>query len=304
MTKPKLTKVWLWAAALAAMPALALAAPNRLDLSKPEDALAASRKMQCSMKDGEAVVYHWSGRAYSRVKGEPDRHVFDLQGMNVRHCLTVKDPVKGDGYRLISRELMLYIDPKTGLAMKTWNNPWSGKTVDVIHVANDPVNSRSATFPRNDKGEPHRFEGRVEHGRVFMNIEVPLFYRNPLAGDYQDYVGNQYHAMEIFDFVAEESDLLDARKATARPTVAWVRLAQWLPWMQNNSRDGLLVFNAVGQTVPGIAGLPKVLRDEIATNYPIYATPPPLDDARPNETSWTYFKKIIDAKKAAAPAPR
>ena len=35
---------------------------------------------------------------------------------------------------------------------------------------------------------------------VFIPFEVPLFYTNPLAGDYQDFVGNNYHAMEIFDF--------------------------------------------------------------------------------------------------------
>jgi hypothetical protein len=43
-----------------------------------------------------------------------------------------------------------------------------------------------------------------------------------------------------------------------------------------------------------------VLRDEIAANYPIYDTPPPGDDARPNETSWTYFRKVFDAERAAA----
>ena len=30
--------------------------------------------------------------------------------------------------------------------------------------------------------------------------------------------------------------------------------------------------------------------------YPLYQTPPPLDDKRPNETSWTVFKKYIDEK--------
>ena len=48
------------------------------------------------------------------------------------------------------------------------------------------------------------------------------------------------------------------------------------------------------------ADLPAVLRDEIAANYPIYDTPPPGDDARPNETSWTYFRKVFDAERAAA----
>ena len=38
-------------------------------------------------------------------------------------------------------------------------------------------------------------------------------------------------------------------------------------------------------------------KDEIATNYPVYRTPPPGDDARPNETSWTYFKKAVESGK-------
>jgi hypothetical protein len=38
-------------------------------------------------------------------------------------------------------------------------------------------------------------------------------------------------------------------------------------------------------------------------HYPEYKAPPALDDTRPNETSWTYFKKAIDKKKAQTPAP-
>ena len=297
-----MTKTWMFAAAAAALmvPFAAMAAPAKpaktLDISRPEEALQISRKFQCSMIDNAPVVYHWSGRGYSRVPGEPDRVLFNLEGMNVRACVTVNDPVKGVGYRLVSRELMLYIDPKTGKVLRTWDNPWSGKTVDVLHVANDPVNSRP-TYVRDDKGAPFTLSARVENGRVFWPIEVPLFYTNPLAGDYQTYVGNQYHAMEIFDFNAESADILDPKKPTARPAIAWVRLAQWLPWMQMNSRAGGLVFNAVGQVVDGVDALPQVLKDEIATNYPVYRTPPPGDDARPNETSWTYFKKAVESKK-------
>ena len=58
-----------------------------------------------------------------------------------------------------------------------------------------------------------------------------------------------------------------------------------------------------GKKVSGFDALPDVLKNEVAARYPEYRTPPALDDARPNETSWTYFKKIIDKKKAQAPQP-
>jgi hypothetical protein len=186
--------------------------------------------------------------------------------------------------------------------LQTWANPWTGETVDVIPVANDPVNMRAPQFPIGADGKPFTLDSRAEGGRLFMTTEVPLFYKNPLAGDYQDFIGNHYHAMEMFDFIAEASDLLDADKPTARPVVAWVRVAQWLPWMKMGDHDGVMIVNATGETVPGIDALPPVIKDQIAASYPAWREPPPLDDARPNETSWTYFKKRVDAK--AAPAAK
>ena len=293
--------MWL---GLALLLAASGAGARTLDLSKPADALAASRKIQCSLKDNVAVVYHWAGKVFSRVEGEPDRHLFDVEGMNVRQCTTVSDPALGTGYRQVSRELMFYLDPATKQVLKTWTNPWTQKTVEVVHVANDPVNSRPS-FPVTAAGKPFDLGARVENGRVFMPVEVPLFYTNPLGGDYQVNAGNQYHAMEIFDFTADEKDLLDATKSSANAAIAWVRISPWLPWMEMSGRGGVLVFNAVGQTVPqGIAGLPQVIREQIAATYPVYAAPPPVDDARPNETSWTYFRKRADAAKAGATTAR
>ena len=47
--------------------------------------------------------------------------------------------------------------------------------------------------------------------------------------------------------------------------------------------------------------LPDVMKKEIAANYPEYAAPPPVNDTRPNETSWTYMKKIIDSRPKEQP---
>ncbi len=273
----------------------ASAAP--LDLSSGTDALVADRKIQCSAKDATPVIYHWSGHVFSRVPGEPDRHIFNVEGMNIRQCVTVNDPKRGVGFRLLSRELMFYLDPVTGALLKTWLNPFTGQMVGVVPVVNDPVNMRPV-FAVDDHGKPFSLGAMVEGARVFMSVEVPLFYKNPLAGDYQDYVGNQYHAMEIFDFVADKADLLNRDNPEASPSISWVRIAEWLPWMEMGGRPGLMIMNATGQKVAGIDELPPVLRDEIHADYPVWTAPPPVDDQRPNETSWTYFKKLLAARKA------
>ena len=123
-----------------------------------------------------------------------------------------------------------------------------------------------------------------------------MLYTNALGGDYQTYVGSSYHATEILDFTADINDIADLSKNTADINVAWVRIAPWLPWMKMGGRSGLMYFNAVGKKLGSWDDLPALLKDEITANYPDYTSPPPVDDDRPNETSWTYFKKHIDAQ--------
>ena len=117
-----------------------------LDPNNTDDVLTMNRKMMCSTIDGEAVTYWWHGKAYSRRQGERDKLLFLVEGMNVRQCTTVDD-----GYKLVSREILLYKDPKTGEVLSTWDNPWTGETVDVLHVANDPVNFMAGKVGRDGK---------------------------------------------------------------------------------------------------------------------------------------------------------
>lgn len=268
-----------------------------LDLSKPKDALKANRKILCSLEDGKAAVFHWEGRMYSRVEGERDRHLFNLLGMNIRQCATVRDAEKGEGFRMVSRELMLYLDPKTDEILRRWINPWNGEEVDVMHVANDPVNMPAPAFVDGFDKNPFALRLREEGEWVFSANEVPLFYPNPLGGDYQDYIGNHYHVMEVFDFTLLAKDLFDeSRDRVDHVAISWVRIAQFLPWMKMGSRPGLMVANAMGRKLGSFDALPQVLKEEIAQNYPTYTSPPSLDDARPNETTWTAFKKKLEGR--------
>lgn len=133
-----------------------------------------------------------------------------------------------------------------------------------------------------------------------MSLEVPLFYPNPLGGAYQDYVGGNYHAMEMFNFFAYEKELLDATNDTANDiTVTWSRVADWLPWMEMGDKVGTMIFTCVGRRVASLDAVSETMRNEIKTTYPAYVAPPALDDNRPNETSWTYFKKRMEAKQKA-----
>jgi hypothetical protein len=295
-------RISLLAAAAAAV--LAAASPGwtagALDPAKPEDALLLNRKMNCSLDDARTVIHWWKGTMISRVPGERDRVLFNVQGMNIRQCGSFSDPQRGPGFRSVSREVMLYLDPLTNEVLRRWKNPWSGEVVEVIHVANDPVNMRAPTYARDADGKPATFRGIFVKDQAWTSGEAPLWYDNPLAGDYQDYVGNNYQAMEMLNSFTDAKALLDPKVRTLPSvSISWARVSDWIPWMKMGGRSGLVVFTTVGKRVASIEDLSEPLRSELKANYPAYLAPPPLDDARPNETSWTHIRKIIDARRAA-----
>jgi hypothetical protein len=296
---------------LAAFPALATD-----DLLGPaasregEEALAWSAKMTCGTTEAGVPRYGmWEGKLYSRAPGEKDRHLFNVIGINTRQCERHSDPVRGTGFRSVSREIMVYLDPRSGEIIDRWQNPWTGETVEVIHVANDPVNMRQPRYAREADGKPIRVTLRQYDDSLVASREIPLFYENPLGGAYQEYVGGTYHAMEIFNDYYRAADFTDPKRIRiGESRISWQRISGWLPWMKMRDRPGVMIFNATGYSTFDKSRIPPRLMQVLTTRYPEYLVPPPLGDPRENATTWTVTKKWIDARRAtplpatAAPA--
>ena len=271
------------------------ATARELQQDDPADALKLVRKDACSLNDGETVIYWWEGAMFSRVEGERDRKLFGLQGMNIRQCGTVMDAERGEGFRSVSREIMLHLDPETGEVVDRWTNPWTGEELAVMHVANDPVNMRAPLFSHRPDGTPLKTRYLVLGNRAIRTNNTPLFYDNPLGGDYQDWVGGKYHAMEMGNNYFYADDLFDSEKPTvAHNAISWSRVSGWLPWMKMGDRNGIIYTSTVGGRVASLDALPEPLRSTLYARYPQYTAPPPLDDPRPNETSWEVFRKAME----------
>ena len=246
---------WRWVTLLACAAvatASAKGAASALDPAQPGDALKLSRKMTCSLEDGKPIIHWWKGSMMSRVPGERDRVLFNVQGMNIRQCGSFHDAVRGEGYRSVSREVMLYLDPVSNAVLHTWKNPWTGEAVEVVQVANDPVNMRAPVFERDADGKPFKFSATFMKDKAWISGEAPLWYDNPLAGDYQDYVGNKYHAMEMLNAFTNARDLLDPKiKTLPQVAISWARVSDWIPWMKMGGREGVVVFSTVWAFAPG-----------------------------------------------------
>ncbi len=271
----------------------ASAGAAQLKLDTPRDHLIAMRKIQCSLKDGEVVTWYWNGYAYSRVPGEPDRLLFAVEGMNIRQCGPLGSANDGS-FKMVTREILLYKDPKTGEVLRTWDNPLTGKQVKVVHVANDPVNQRMASHGSRGPALPaaHRRQCRPVVADVHGAAVLSQPAGRRLPGLRRRQVPRRPRC-SISSVTWMSSPIRAGPAVNAR--VGWVRMSDWLPWMEMSERAGLIYFNTAGRTLDRFEDMSASMQAEIKVNYPAYGAPPPLDDERPNETSWTYFRKVMPA---------
>ncbi|HMQ09004.1 MAG TPA: DUF1838 family protein [Saprospiraceae bacterium] len=264
---------------------------ERLNLENPKDNLEAFVKMRASLDTNENTVYYWTGRIYGNIPGERARPLFDMEAMNIALIRKVDG-----GYQMLTREVALYQDLNTGEYLSQWDNPYTGLTVDVIHVWNDPVNQSYLLEGRfGPWGVPYK---RMGNNRLVMYSDIWLFYPSPLpVKDYPLHSrSDMYQAAELFQFFMNEDELLDPHTRNVYSEVGWTRISDFLPWMNMGNREGHLVYQCRGYKIDGdFEKLPEPFKAYILEHHPEYATPPDTF-VTPNMTSWTYFKKVLDEK--------
>jgi hypothetical protein len=272
-----------------------LPAAAALDLSKPEDNLTALVKMRCSMDPAEHVVTWWKGTIFAQFPAKAPSAILGFEGYNICRM----EPTEDGSWRFISRELSFYRDLKTGALIDSWDNPFTNTSNAVVQVANDPVNHVFSSKRRD--GGPNIYPWIGAGSDLMMTFNVPLTYPNPLSPAQfpEESSGEMYVGSEHFMFFTPRASIDDAEVRNAPASYGWTRIGPWVPWMKMGTREGNLLYIAQGHKIAGVDELPDDMQALIKAKYPEYARAP---DAwtQPNETSWTYYKKLQEKEKAAA----
>ncbi len=96
----------------------------------------------------------------------------------------------------------------------------------------------------------------------------------------------------MFQFFFSEADINNPDMANVPAEISWTRIGPWLPWMKMGQRPGNMVYQCSGFKINGdeYDSMPAPFREYIQKHHPEYRHAPD-EFSRPNETSWTYFKK-------------
>lgn len=260
-----------------------------LDLDDPKDNMTAFLKVRGSLDENEEVIYYANGKIYGFVGGERDKPLMGFEMYNIGRNVKVGDY----DYQLLTNEVLLYTDLVTGEVLETFQNPYTGKEVDVLHVWNAPVNQEQKLQGKYGPwGVSHT---KLGDDMICMNADIFLAYPSPLTK--KEYPENSqsdlYEAAELFQFFFSEKDINNPNLHSVNVAISWTRLGPWLPWLNMGQRPGNMVYQGAGYKLSekDYDTMPKVLRDYVMTHKPEYRHAPKTFTA-PNETSWTYYKKM------------
>lgn len=264
-----------------------------LDLASPAGGLAALVRARASL-DGADRVFWFTGDVWAWEPGKQQRPVFGFEGYNVARAV----PADG-GYDLLTREAVFYVDLTTRQPIDRWASPFTGDEVAVVHIWNDPVN-----FPMREAGPrgPFRLPMTDCGEECVITLDVFLTYPSPLprAEFPENSQDDLYQGAELFHFFCRRADLEREGSVDAPARVSWTRIGPWLPWMKMADRPGQLVYHGQGYKLPGGYGaLPEWIRRRVKTEKPEFAAAP-REFTQPNESSWTYFRKLTSAPQAPA----
>lgn len=260
------------------------------DLTDPRDRIDAYVKTVGDIGGKESFTYA-TVVVMAMVPGQKGRKLFTLEVVGASRFL----PIEG-GYQRLHREVGLYTNLATGEVMSTWNNPLLGRDVEVIHIQNDPVNF---PFTVELQSGPFRILYDELGDYVAFHREIPLRYPSALTrAEYPLHsAGDWYEAAELFNSFVSRADLEDEAITSALEIGSWSRVGPWLPWMEMADSPGYLLYHGRStKLMRGVDDIPDRLRVYMEKNLSDYLSAP-TEFEEPNETSWTYFKKVLDARK-------
>jgi hypothetical protein len=260
------------------------------DLTQWTDQVEAFAKIRASL-DGKDAYADWEVMVFIVEPGKRAMPVMRLDGFNVGRMLKQPD----GSWQFLSREIAYYRDLQSGKILDKWTNPITGQVNDVLHVINDPVNQSFPATPTPRFQLPWNVRGED----VFIKLDIPLAYPNPLQpADFpEESSGATYFASEHFLYFAKTADVMNRSLASAPTQYAWTRTGPWLPWMKMGQRPGYILYSGQGKKLKSAAELDRVVREYTEKNYPDFMVSPKAW-TQPNETSWTYYRKMRGGDKA------
>ena len=266
-----------------------------LDFSDPYDNLYAFGKIWAGYDEPVLGAFH--GLMYARIGSQRMVPLFGYTGTGVMQARIDEDR----NMWIRGKETGYFTDLATGDILETWDNPYTGETVEVFNFFNPSMGGKlTAEMPRFAMGTPDDEATLMNEGtHQDMGGTVPFIlpfeqfgpelmlawdytheYTNPVTpeGWPKASTGPRISPSEHFTFSMSLAQMEDRSEPTCRYNAGFSRVSQWWPWMRmggNEFQDEVLfgrMFSHKGLSDYGDIP-PKVLA-KIEKECPEFLEPP------------------------------
>lgn len=286
---------------------------NSLDYSNPRDNLYAFGKIWSGYDEPVTGAFH--GLMYVRVPGKRMVPVFGYAGTG---ALFARIDENGDLW-VKSRETGYFTDLKTGDVLEYWDNPFTGKRVEVYHFYNDVLIGKIGTempvflmgsdsdaptlmnegtaFPDKDGRYPFILPFQQYGNDMMLSWDYTHDYTNPVTpqGWPRSSTGARIFPSEHFTFQVNRQELEDRSVPSCRMTAGFSRVSECWPFMQMGGTEfaGATLFGRMHshKGLKNHADVPPKILAYIEKHAPEYLTVP---------EGWVSTNKRVDTWKAYA----
>jgi hypothetical protein len=297
---------------------------NDLDLANPAHNLYAFGKTWSTFGD-EPVYGTFHGTMYAYVEGRKLRPLFGYQGTGVTRC-RIEQTDDGPALMLRGKETGFFTDLATGEVIDSWDNPFTGDTVEVFHFLNDRIGGRVTTrMPVLTVGD-HHDEGSLmnETGVDTDPDTIPFVLPWQVFGDELllewDYAheypnpvdplrwpkastGERINPSEHFTIFTSYADVADTSLPTAHFRAGFSRVSPFWPWMR---MGGVTFETPVGRSAGvmtgrlfsrscrrGLDDVPRPMLRRIERDHPEFLEPPTDWEAGTILSTWEAFAREV-----------
>jgi len=229
-----------------------------LDLRTGRGNQLAYARIQGDIDFGQQKFYWFKGSIMANRPGEKIQDLLGAQGFGV-----IRLNQREDGaIERMARQIGLITDLRSGEVLSEWHNPFIDETVDVVHVAMEPVHfmieeyfPAPPTYGTEKDGEgppriPFVMPWYQHGGWLEMQMNLHMAYPNPLQpGEWpRESAGPMALASELFTHHVKAEDMQNPEITSLDYRGSWSRVTPWLPWMLMGQQPGHCSYTALMST--------------------------------------------------------
>jgi len=250
-----------------------------LNLDDPEDFLTAAVKVRGALDNSLALSWV-AGYRYAVIDGRSIPMYGLLAGTFSRYRR-----LDALAFEVRSLEVAFFTDLATGKLLETWENPVTGKTVEVPTFQTPPAKYRitpqgldlSSIKSMQGMNPSHLFRPAHINGEDVRITEEIKIYQPDEAVESQP-----FRYTEVTTYRAKKSDLQDPERVWVPASIQYQSLVSFDEWMGMGDIDGLHMGSGSGDRVGRVEELPAYYLELTERFYPEVLDDPLalLDSAR------------------------